>query len=87
MSETQAITELLQHCKELNAFCSQNGWIIDESIEYEIIERHPDNLLIYVTFLESIMEGSGCQCDQKSCYGRLRLNLNEEGKIVGVETA
>jgi hypothetical protein len=87
MTETQAISRLLQNCRELSAFCSQNGWIINESIDYEIIERHPDSLLIYVTFLESIMEGSGCQCDQKSCYGRLRLNLNTQGEIVGVEPA
>jgi hypothetical protein len=83
--ETQAIDDLLQHCKELNAFCSQNGWIIDDSIDYEIIERRPDSLLIYVTFLESIMEGSGCQCDRKPCYGRLRLKLSEAGEIIGVE--
>jgi hypothetical protein len=87
MSETLAITHLLQNCKELNAFCSQNGWIINESIHYEIIERQPESLLIYVTFLESIMEGSGCQGDQKSCYGRLRLLLNDQGDITGVEPA
>jgi uncharacterized protein YuzE len=85
MSEALAITHLLQTCKELSVFCSQNGWIINESIDYEIIERQPDSLLIYVTFLESIMEGSGCQCDQKSCYGRLRLKLDKEGEIVGIE--
>jgi hypothetical protein len=87
MSETLAITRLLQNCKELSAFCSQNGWIINESIHYEIIERQPDSLLIYVTFLESIMEGSGCQGDQKACYGRLRLLLNDRGDITGVEPA
>jgi len=85
MSEDQAITDLLHNCKELSAFCSQNGWIINESIEYEIIERQADSVLIYVTFLESIMEGSGCQCDQKSCYGRLRLALDAEKNIVGVK--
>ncbi|MGJ0486725.1 MAG: hypothetical protein ACR65R_19635 [Methylomicrobium sp.] len=87
MPEAEAIAHVLQNCRELSTFCSQNGWIINESIDYEIIERQPDSLLIYVTFLESIMEGSGCQCDQKSCYGRLRLNLNELEEIVGVEPA
>ncbi|WAK02272.1 hypothetical protein [Methylobacter sp. YRD-M1] len=85
MSEALVITHLLQNCKELAAFCSQNGWIINESIQYEIIERQPESLLIYVSFLESIMEGSGCQGDQKPCYGRLRLRLNGQGEIVGVE--
>ena len=87
MSEALAITQLLETCNELSAFCTQNGWIISDSIAYEILERYSDHLLIYVTFLESIMEGSGCQCDQKSCYGRMRLNLNVQGNIVGIEQA
>ena len=87
MSEALAITQLLETCNELSAFCTQNGWIISDSIAYEILERYSDHLMIYVTFLESIMEGSGCQCDQKSCYGRMRLNLNVQGNIVGIEQA
>ena len=87
MSEALAITRLLETCNELSTFCSQNGWIISDSINFEILERHSDHLLIYVTFLESIMEGSGCQCDQKPCYGRLRLILNAKGDISGVELA
>ena len=82
MCQTDPIQALLENCKELTAFCSQNGWIINESIHYEILEQRPDSLLIYVTFMESIMEGSGCQCDQKSCYGRLQLKLNDTGEIV-----
>lgn len=87
MSEALAITHLLETCNELNAFCTQNGWIINDSIHYEILERHPKRLLIYVTFLESVMEGSGCQCDQKSCYGRLWLNLDAQGEIISVKLA
>ncbi len=86
MSEA-TITRLLETCNELSAFCNQNGWIISDSIAYEILERHSDRILIYVTFLESIMEGSGCQCDQKLCYGRLWLNLDTKGEIAGVEPA
>ena len=74
-------------CIELSAFCTQNGWIISDSIAYEILERHPDRLLIYATFLENIMDGSGCECDQKSCYGRLWLDLSAKGGIVGIELA
>jgi len=87
MSEALAINQVLQTSNQLNAFCTQNGWIISDSIAYEILERQADHVLIYVTFLESIMEGSGCQCDQKSCYGRLRLNLDDQGNIIGVELA
>lgn len=87
MSEAAAIAQLLETSNQLNAFCTQNGWIISDSIAYEILERYSDHLLIYVTFLESIMEGSGCQCDQKSCYGRLRLNLGVDSHIIGLELA
>lgn len=79
------IMKFLQSTNKLAAFCSQNGGIIDESIHYEVLERHADSLMIYVTFLESIMEGSGCQCDQKSCYGQLRLELNDNDEIISAD--
>lgn len=87
MSDASAIIQVLETCRELSAFCSQNGWIINESIHYEVLERHAERLLIYVTFLESIMEGSGCQCDQKPCYGRLSLTIDDKGHVIGVEIA
>ncbi|WP_305907274.1 hypothetical protein Q9L42_016800 [Methylomarinum sp. Ch1-1] len=85
MCKSDPIQAFLKTCKELNAFCSQNGWIIDDSIRYEILQRQEESLLIYVTFLESIMEGSGCQCDQKSCYGRLMLTLDDQGEVISAE--
>jgi hypothetical protein len=71
----------LQNCRELSAFCSQNGWIINESIHYEVLQQQ-NQVLIYTTFLESIMEGSVCQCDLKSCYGRMQLTLDEAGQVM-----
>lgn len=85
MTRPDEIDRILKHCNELSAFCSQNGWIINDSIRYEILETCSGSLLIYVTFLESIMEGSGCQADQKPCYGRLRLVMNNQGNICAVE--
>jgi hypothetical protein len=85
MKSPDPIMATLFQCRELAAFCSQNGWIINESIHYEILEKKPEQILIYVTFLESIMEGSGCQADQKPCYGRLRLHLNAAKEITGIE--
>lgn len=76
------IMSFLQTANVLTAFCTQNGWIISESINYEILEREQNSVLVYITFLESIMEGSGCQCDQKSCYGRMQLMLDDAGEVV-----
>lgn len=86
-SSNDPVLAFLESCTELAAFCSQNGWISNESIRYEILQQQPGELLIYVTFLESIMEGSGCQCDEKSCYGRLRLALDDSGRIIAAEIA
>lgn len=82
-----SIMDYLQNVKELSIFCSQNGWIINESINYEVLQRDEKRVLIYTTFLESIMEGSGCQCDQKSCYGRLLLTLDDNGAVVSSSVA
>lgn len=87
MAKPDRIQCFLTICNELNALCSQNGWIIDDSIHYEVLQRQPGRILIYVTFLESIMEGSGCQADQKSCYGRLWLKLDERGEVIAAEMA
>lgn len=81
------IKNFLENTPALADFCSQNGWIINESIQYEVLDRQPGELLIYVTFLESIMEGSGCQCDQKSCYGRLKLLMNDSDEIISAQRA
>jgi hypothetical protein len=65
-------------------FCSQNGWFMSESMTYEVLHQTENKCLIYITFMESIMEGSGCQCDQKSCYGRMELVFDENnGAISG----
>jgi hypothetical protein len=66
MSEAQDITHLLQNCKELSAFCTQNGWIISESLYYEIIERHPESLFVDL-------------CDfSRKYHGGLRLSVRSE---------
>ncbi len=80
------IAEFLRETPKLSAYCSQNGWIDDDSIRYEIIGCEESEVLIYVTFLESIMEGGGCQADIKSCYGRLRLKLDANGKVMSAQT-
>jgi hypothetical protein len=36
----QNIERYLLSCRELTAFCSQNGWIDNQSMNYEIIEQN-----------------------------------------------
>ncbi|MDT8406574.1 MAG: hypothetical protein RQ715_04930 [Methylococcales bacterium] len=79
------ILYFLQTTPKLAALCSQNGWIDNTSIHYEILQHQAGQCWIYVTFLESIMEGGGCQVDLKPCYGRLRLTLNEAGEVIDAQ--
>ncbi|HED52527.1 MAG TPA: hypothetical protein ENI83_03120, partial [Gammaproteobacteria bacterium] len=54
------IERYLMSCRELTAFCSQNGWIDSKSLYYEIIEQNGDHVIALVQFEEILMEGSGC---------------------------
>ncbi|RMD67804.1 MAG: hypothetical protein D6819_10800 [Gammaproteobacteria bacterium] len=75
----------LSKAPELAQFCTQNGWIDNQSLKAEVLEEHPDSLLLAVTFDEVIMEGSGCEATRQPCYGRVRLKL-DKGDIRGIET-
>ena len=80
----QNIVEFLRHSRELGNFCTQNGWIDDDSVEYEVLEDWSDWSdwsLIGVRFTEIVMEGSGCVADRVSCYGRLRLRFDNNGYV------
>lgn len=76
------IMAFLQNSNLPAQFCTQNGWIISETMTYEVLHRTENKCLIYLTFMESIMEGSGCQCDQKSCYGRMELVFDETYRVI-----
>ena len=61
---------------ELASLCSQNGWIDDDTLSYEIIEEEADQWLLAVQFEEIIMEGSGCIAGRIPCYGRVKVMRN-----------
>lgn len=81
------ILAFLQRAPQLTAFCTQNGWIDNEGLRYEVLERQGRQLLIKVEFPEVIMEGSGCTAGRIGCYGRLRLTLDESGRVGGATPA
>ncbi|HDO34263.1 MAG TPA: hypothetical protein ENH08_03985 [Chromatiales bacterium] len=66
--------EYLATCRELSRFCSQNGWI-------DVLERDGASLVAAVNFDEVLMEGSGCIAGRVSCYGRIRVTLDEQGDV------
>ncbi len=83
----EAIRQYLISCRELNSFCSQNGWIENESLVFEVQAIEERSAVVAVRFTEVIMEGSGCVADRIACFGKLRLFFDEAGKVTAAESA
>jgi len=79
------IERYLLSCPELAAFCSQNGWIDNETFYYEVIEQSDSALIVLVQFEEILMEGAGDVASRIACHGRLRLLLDRYGDVTGAE--
>lgn len=85
LTRNEVIQKFLFSCRELNAFCTQNGWIDNESLTFEIAEQTTDYSVVSVKFIEVIMEGAGCIADRISCFGRLKLFFDTNGQIITVQ--
>lgn len=75
------IDQYLKSSRELTQLCTQNGWIDNETLSYELIEQGHHQAVINVTFDEVLMEGSGCVAGRVPCYGKLRLTLDDNGEV------
>ena len=77
----QYIERYLLSCRELKAFCSQSGWIDNNSLRYEIIEQNDNYVIAFVQFEEILMGGSGGIAGRIPCQGRLCLTLDHYGQV------
>ncbi len=80
-----SLEQYLRQCRELSALCTQNGWIDNDTLRVEILERNDRDVLAAVTFEEILMEGAGCVAGRVSCYGRVRARLSEDGEVDRLE--
>ncbi|MCK5719422.1 MAG: hypothetical protein KAH84_05655 [Thiomargarita sp.] len=79
------LRKYLENCRELSELTSQNGWIDNESLEIEIIEQEQNTVTLKVIFKELIMEGAGCLANRLECFGKVQLQLDENGKVVDMK--
>lgn len=79
------LLDYLKTTPKLAKLCTQNGWIDNDSLRYQIIEQSDGQLVLAVEFEEIIMEGSGCVADRKACYGRVRVVKHGTGEIQSIE--
>lgn len=76
------IEAYLRRCRELNAFCRENGWIDNDTLRWEVIERSGECLEISVTFDEVTTQGGGCVARHIERFGRMRLRLDSAGEVI-----
>ena len=77
-----AIRDYLLSCRELNRFCQQNGWIDNEGLIFEIQSFDQGQVTVAVWFTEVITEGSGCLADTQIRFGKLRLHLDGQDRVL-----
>ncbi len=81
----QKLKDYLRECRELAGLCTQNGWIDNDTLRIEIVDHSTAEITLNVQFEEIIMEGAGCVADRIPCYGKLRLRLDNNGEVEGVD--
>jgi hypothetical protein len=80
-----AVRAYLEKARDVTRFTTQNGWPDNETLRFEVLDAAPDELTVAVEFEEVIMEGAGCVAGRQPCYGRMRLTLDAEGRVIGGE--
>jgi hypothetical protein len=83
--DRMSIRDILHSCHELTAFCTQNGWIDNASLRYEVEQQDARGVTVAVYFDEVVMEGAGCIAARVPCFGKVLLRLDEHGEVVCVE--
>nr|VFJ86478.1 MAG: hypothetical protein BECKLFY1418B_GA0070995_100349 [Candidatus Kentron sp. LFY] len=79
------IHEYLCTCRELSRLCSQNGWIDNETLKVDVLEKGQTSVIATVMFEEIIVEAAGCIGGRVPCQGRVRIFLDDNENAVGVE--
>nr|VFK64279.1 MAG: hypothetical protein BECKUNK1418G_GA0071005_104412 [Candidatus Kentron sp. UNK] len=79
------IRQYLSECRELSGLCSQNGWIDNESIQIDILEKEEKSIIAAVMFEEIIVEAAGCIGGKVPCQGCVRIFLDDHENATGME--
>lgn len=71
----------------ITRFCTQNGWIDDDTLRYEVSRPGDEWTRISVYFTEVVMEGSGCVADRIECFGQVDLRLDGSERVLEARAA
>jgi hypothetical protein len=79
------VHDYLRTCRELSGLCTQNGWIDNDTLRVQIVEKRQDRVIAAVQFDEIIMEGAGCIAGRIPCFGHVHMYLDQGGAVVGMD--
>jgi hypothetical protein len=80
--DMKAINDFFQTTPRLAELCTQNGWPDPQSLQVDLLEQIPGEILCSVSFDEVVMEGAGCEAGRVPCWGRYRVKVNMQNKII-----
>jgi hypothetical protein len=79
------IERTLRSCRELGALCTRDGWIDEDTLHYQILQRSDREVLVLVQFEEVVTENSGYRSRRIARGGQVRLHLDHYGEVVRVQ--
>lgn len=71
VKDLKAIHELLCRDNGLAALCTQNGWIDNDTLWFEVRD---DAATVSVHFEEVVTKGGGCVAKRQPCWGEVRID-------------
>lgn len=74
----------LRNCRELAALCGRNGWVDNDTLRFHVESESPRSVVAEVHFEEVITEDSGCVAGRYDRWGKIRLELDDEGEVRGL---
>ena len=80
-----SLEDYLQNCRELALLCTQNGWIDNDTLNIEVIERRDNVIIVAVTFDELVMKGAGCIGRRIPCYGRVAARIGVDQTVQSLD--
>jgi hypothetical protein len=72
---------LLKALPELARPCTQNAWIDNDTLRFDVLDGNGQELLLAVYFDEVIVKDTDCAGDRKPCYGRVCVSASSDSAL------
>ncbi len=77
-----ALHDYFAHTPDIAVLCTQNGWPDNDSLRIDVLDEAPGMARCAVSFDEILTGGAGCVAGRVRCWGRFRVELGADGRVV-----